>query len=92
MHANNQRFTKSGEEEQNENILVNDEWMALLQQQPFQSQKKGRFINLLKSGSKPAKEMKPKKKYEPLNIMEKLDTSFGKRIRESPDKKKEEIK
>jgi len=37
MHANNQRFDKSGDEEKDENIFVNDEWMKLLQAHPFQS-------------------------------------------------------
>ena len=86
QHASNQRYTKDAEDEQDENIIVNDEWMALLQAHPFQSQKKGKFINLLKKGSKKQKEMKPKKKYQAFDIMGSIEETTLKRKREEEKK------
>ena len=31
VHANNQRFEKSGDDEEKENLFINDEWVQLLQ-------------------------------------------------------------
>ena len=34
-HANDQRFTKTGDEEDHETIVVNNDWMEKLQAHPF---------------------------------------------------------
>ena len=64
--------------------------MNLLQAHPFQSQKKGKFINLLKIGSKPIKSIRSKKKYEAFDILGEIKTSEAKRRRDNPQNQREE--
>ena len=68
MHANNQRFTANNEDDEDERIEVSDTWMQLLHAHPFRSNKKGKFVHLLKKGSKPLKIGKAKKKYEAMDV------------------------
>ena len=71
-HANNQRFEKSGDDKEKETIHVSDEWMNLLNHCPYKSQKKGKFIHLLKSGSKVREIKKVRKTYDVFDIFSKL--------------------
>ena len=68
MHANSQRFTANNEDDQDERIEVSDAWMQLLHAHPFRSNKKGKFVHLLKKGSKSIKIGKPRKKYDPMDV------------------------
>ena len=68
MHANSQRFTANNENDEDERIEVSDTWMQLLHAHPFRSNKKGKFVHLLKKGSKPLKIVKARKKFEPMDM------------------------
>ena len=53
--------------------------MELLHAHPFRSSKKGKFIHLLKEGSKPVLKIKTKKKYPAMDVIKKIED--GKRMR-----------
>ncbi len=48
---------------------MTDEWASLLEQFPTKPAKRGKMIHLLKYKSKKIASMKPKKTYEPLDIL-----------------------
>ena len=49
--------------------MVTNEWMSLLNAHPFRSGKKGKFIHLLKEGSKPILKIKSRKKFQALDVV-----------------------
>ena len=51
INANAQRFQEVEDDDGNQRIEVSDKWLQLLNAQQFRSQKKGKFIHLLKKGS-----------------------------------------
>ena len=77
--ANAMRFKSVNEDDQNERIHVTKEWMDLLNAHPFRSSKKGKFIHLLKEGSKPILKIKARKKYPAMDLIKKIED--GKRMR-----------
>ena len=60
LNANKQRFASTNASDEQERILVSKEWVDLLNAHPFRSAKKGKFIHLLKQGSKPILKIKKK--------------------------------
>ena len=58
---------------------MSDTWMQLLHAHPFRSNKKGKFMHLLKKGSKPLKIIKARKKYDPMDVN--LEITNSKRMR-----------
>ena len=80
MHANSQRFTANNEDDQDERIEVSDNWMQLLHAHPFRSNKKGKFMHLLKKGSKPLKIIKARKKYDPMDVNQEIVESKRMRL------------
>ena len=80
MHANSQRFTANNENDQDERIEVSDAWMQLLHAHPFRSNKKGKFVHLLKKGSKPIKIGAARKKYDPMDVNQEIETSKRMRL------------
>ncbi len=53
---------------------MTDEWASLLEQFPTKPAKKGKMIHLLKYKSKKITSMKPKKTYEPLDIIGQINS------------------
>ena len=59
--------------------MVSEEWSQLLKAHPFRSSKRGKFIHLLKQGSKPILKIKSKKKYQAMDVVEAITNN--KRLR-----------
>ena len=60
-HATKERHTATGKGMEEEAIKMTDEWARELQSMPYTSQKKGKFLNLLKASAKPIKKDKKRK-------------------------------
>ena len=69
-HASRLRFAAAEQQDQDDQILMTEEWAALLNAHPYKGAKKGRMLHLLKQNSKALKPIKSRKKYEQLDLDE----------------------
>ena len=73
-NAASQRFAVGQDAEEVDRIYMTDEWASLLEQFPCKPARKGKMIHLLKYKSKKIVGMKPKKTYEPLDIIGQINS------------------
>ena len=67
-HASKLRFAAIEKGDQDDQILMTEEWASLLNAHPFKAAKKGKMIHLLKQSSKATSGVKSRRKYKPLDF------------------------
>jgi hypothetical protein len=65
--ANELRHKKTEDNAKEETIFCSEQWMTDLQEMPFSAGKRGRFVHLLKQGSRPVKMGRIKRKKEQMD-------------------------